>query len=224
MAAKIILEPEECWQYVQDHKEELSAEMHLIAEETDYGVQVFLEAVDNLPYFTVNVDDVPIHNEFCLGVHDAEETAAEIYEKYIDEAFKTLSEIDDLDDTNEFSWEDNPIEYDDWLDFDEEFDDKEFDLKMEISNEQLICERETELDDCINWFLDTVSDKLPVIDFEDDDIEDIKDHFCEYVARKYGVNIWRPMYLEGEDGKDFYTEYPYEAMVYDDPGNPIYKK
>ena len=51
--------------------------------------------------------------------------------------------------------------------------------------------------------------------------DDIKEHVLEYIARKHRLPIYRPMYLEGEDGKDFYSEYPYEEMIFD--YNPIYE-
>ena len=55
----------------------------------------------------------------------------------------------------------------------------------------------------------------------DDAIVDVKEHMLEYMARKPGLLIYRPMYLEDEDGKDFYSEYPYEEMIFEDC-NPIY--
>lgn len=53
-------------------------------------------------------------------------------------------------------------------------------------------------------------------------VEDVKEHTLEYIARKHNLPIYRPMYLEDEDGNDFYSEYPYEEMIFDD-FNPIYE-
>ena len=58
-------------------------------------------------------------------------------------------------------------------------------------------------------------------DIINDIVEDVKEHTLEYIARKHGMPIYRPMYLEGEDGTDFYSEYPYEEMIFEDC-NPIY--
>ena len=58
-------------------------------------------------------------------------------------------------------------------------------------------------------------------DIIDDIVEDVKEHTLEYIARKHSIPIYRPMYLEGEDGEDFYSEYPYEEMIFEDC-NPIY--
>lgn len=58
-------------------------------------------------------------------------------------------------------------------------------------------------------------------DIINDIVEDVKEHTLEYIARKHGIPIYRPMYLEGEDGTDFYSEYPYEEMIFEDC-NPIY--
>ena len=46
-------------------------------------------------------------------------------------------------------------------------------------------------------------------------IEDIKDKLIEYIARKYDINVWRPMTLVDDDGEDFIEEYPYSHLIYD---------
>lgn len=85
-----------------------------------------------------------------------------------------------------------------------------------------IDERELELDDAVYSLLDVVFDN-GYINF-DDIIEDVKEHILEYIARKHNIPIRRPMYLQDEDGTDFYEEYPYEHMIFDDEGNPIYNQ
>lgn len=52
-------------------------------------------------------------------------------------------------------------------------------------------------------------------------LDDVKEHTLEYIARKHKLRIRRPMWLEDEKGV-FYSEYPYEQMVFGD-FNPIYK-
>lgn len=59
-------------------------------------------------------------------------------------------------------------------------------------------------------------------DIINDIVEDVKEHTLEYIARKHNLPIYRPMYLEDEDGVDFFSEYPYEEMIFED-FNPIYE-
>ena len=94
-----------------------------------------------------------------------------------------------------------------------------------LEQQDAIEEREMELDIAVSEFISAVLGGDAYLDSEDYDdiIEDCKDHFLEYLARKHGLDIFRPMVLEDEDGEDFYEEYPYECMEFDDEDNPIYQ-
>ena len=91
----------------------------------------------------------------------------------------------------------------------------------------MIAERELELDDAVSMLLDTVieEDVAMFLGPEADEIcEDIKDHILEYLYRKHGISTRRPMVLEDtETGEDFFEEYPYEHMEFEDEDNPMYK-
>ncbi len=95
----------------------------------------------------------------------------------------------------------------------------------EAHTEEIIHDREEELDQAVMDFL-----YVAVNDFYDFDadligevVSDVKEHFLEYLSRKHNLNIYRPMFLEDiETGEEYYTETPYEDMVFED--NPIYKK
>lgn len=90
--------------------------------------------------------------------------------------------------------------------------------------EDTISKREDELDDAFGNLLEAISTADYYRRPDADNVcDDIKELVCEYLYRKYGISVYRPMYLEDEDGKDFYAEYPYEHMVFDDPDNPLYK-
>ena len=91
--------------------------------------------------------------------------------------------------------------------------------------EGIIDERECELDCAVSDFLmvvlhdyfdDLTTDYAEICD-------DLKEHFLEYIARKHDLPVYRPMYLEYDDGDEF-EEYPYENMEFDDEDNPVYKK
>lgn len=93
--------------------------------------------------------------------------------------------------------------------------DDEFDMK------EIIADREDEITVLFqNLLFDLLVDTANE-DIIDDIVEDVKEHTLEYIARKHSMPIYRPMYLEGEDGEDFYSEYPYEEMIFEDC-NPIY--
>ena len=217
----IILQPDECWQYFKDNKELLKQEIHMIAEEPNFGIAIYLANDSELPYVAVYVDDDMVDSCFALDEQDLTYTVDEFYKKYIEDSFQTLLRVSEEDEDEEESFDD--------FDMDLEFDDfypswtNEKEEESESSTEDdLINDREEEINVSLENFLETVCEKSIVFAFKPDEIDEIKDHFCEYLARKYKLEIWRPMYLEDENGKDFYTEYPYEHMIYDDPENPIY--
>lgn len=101
------------------------------------------------------------------------------------------------------------------------------DDESRLDQEDMIAERELELDDAVSMLLDTVieEDVSMFLGPEADDIcEDIKDHILEYLYRKHGISTRRPMVLEDtETGEDFLEEYPYEHMEFEDEDNPMYK-
>lgn len=85
----------------------------------------------------------------------------------------------------------------------------------EEEQQMLIEEREDELDGAFYDLLSVVLDGCILSDI-DDICDDVKEHLLEYIYKKYELPIYRPMILTDEDGKDFYEEFPYECMVFDD--------
>ena len=92
------------------------------------------------------------------------------------------------------------------------------DLRDEIDD------RESELDAAVDDFLGVVLQTFgyDTADVVDEIHDDVKEHFLEYLYRKFGMDIYRPMFLEDEDGEEFFEEYPYECMEFEDEDNPIY--
>lgn len=97
----------------------------------------------------------------------------------------------------------------------EDFLDDTGDEEETESFEEKRDERETELDSAVVDFLCTV-DENSCFDFSDEEIEEIKDHFLEFLARNYDVEIYRPMVLVTATGEEFTSEYPYKQMIFDD--------
>ena len=89
-----------------------------------------------------------------------------------------------------------------------------------IDQNDMISERETELDEAIMLFLDTAieADVAEFFGEETDEIvEDVKDHILEYLYKKHNISVRRPMILEDiETKEDFFEEYPYNSMVFED--------
>lgn len=108
---------------------------------------------------------------------------------------------------------------------DEEDDTPATESDEEIENERSICYSEDALDQAFGGLLETIAEQDYYQRPDADKIsDDIKELVCEYLYRKYNISVYRPMYLEDEDGKEFFVEHPYEHMVFDDHDNPLYKK
>ena len=86
-------------------------------------------------------------------------------------------------------------------------------LEEDREREDEIEERELELTEATEVFVNAVADDLQI---DSEVIEECKEHFLEYLYRKFGLTIRRPMVLEDEEGEDFFEEYPYECMIFED--------
>lgn len=195
MDKEITIEASDVWGYFCKHKDELSKFMHQIAENKEYGTVVFVTEESGLPSIVVTADGAQVYEEMAVSESDCAKTVRKIYEDYLtDKVIATLGDEGGVDLT-----------------------------EMEI--EDMITEREDELDLAVMDFMTValdgyVDDNSP--DF-DDICSDLKEHFLEYMARKHGLLVRRPMWLEYEDGTEEFEEYPYENMEFDDEDNPIYK-
>ena len=194
MPAKIDIMSSDVWGYFQDCKAELKTHMHQIAGNPDYGIEIFVTEDVGLPNIVVIADDVQIYEETAVSEKDCQKTVSKIYDEYLtDKILEKLSSDDE--------------------------DMSEFDV------EDMIAEREDELDNAVYDFVmsvmqETYFDQSPS-NF-DNMLEDFKEHFLEYMARKYNLPIYRPMILVYDDGTEDVSEYPYEEIVFDDADNPIY--
>jgi hypothetical protein len=192
----ILLTAGEVWGYFRQHKEELRKESHIIAENEEYGVHITITEEHEMPLFEVTVNEVQYAEESATSGADCEKVVEELYDTYLTEEFLKLRS-------------------------DEEFQEQD----------DMILERESELDDAIILLLDTILEDDSMMILQGKGIEldelcnDLKDSIFEYLARKYNLeSIRRPMFLEDDETQeDFFTEYPYECMVYDDEENSVCK-
>lgn len=201
----VIYSPTEIWALFQREKQRLKSEMKMIAKNPAFNVIVYLTSEDrgltSYPNIIVYLDDDEIYSEVSVSQRDCEQTAKKVYGEYLSEG-RLINHIIEKDA--------NKVNTNDALD-----------QELEIDS------REEELDEATRQFLHDVLGG-PLDDFVNDDIdeiyEDCKDHFLEYIARKWDISIYRPMILEDETtGEEFFEEYPYECMDYEDEDNPIYK-
>ena len=197
MAVEIKLQPEEVWPVFQRDKERLKHDMDLIASNMEYGVEIYLTEQDGYPSISVLVDDMECCCDLGINESDCKRTVSDIYDDYLtNRIIETLG-----------ARENECVE-----DF------------TEAEMEDLIDERENELTDLVFDFIRAVLDTDPEDYVEDADAlcADCVDHFLEYLHRKWNLPIYRPMFLEDESGEEFFEEFPYDSMEFEDGDNPIY--
>jgi len=206
MAAVITVPADEVWRYYQTNVAGWKASIHEIAREDDYGIRIYVTESRGKASILVTVDDVEFFEEDVVSEYDCTTTVNEVYEKFLtDEVISLLLDAKD--------------EEDDYLNY-ANYEREEL--------EGIIEDREEMLNDAVFGFLAVACD-----DYIDDGMynpvefdavcEDIKEHMLEYISRKHGLPVRRPMFLEDENGEEFFEEYPYDCIVFDDADNPIYK-
>lgn len=197
MGIKITVLAPDVWGYFQENKADLESHMHQIATNPEYGVEIFVTEDSDLPSIVVTADDVQLYKEIAVNERDCKETVEKIYDDYLTSKVVTLlSGSEDIDD------------YLTALDIDDMIEERESELDTAIYELVLTAMQGSYYDDYTSDF--------------DDILEDCKEHFLEYMARKHGLPIYRPMILEYDDGTEEMSEFPYEDMEFDDPDNPLY--
>lgn len=195
--------PTEVWGLFQQKKGALSAVYERIAHNEDYGIEIYLSAAQRgtmtLPCITVFQDDNELYYEVAVNEIDCEQTVKKIYYEYLSEERLINRLIEDAEEAEE--------------------------SKAEQVMEDEIETREDELMGVTMDFISTLMDDSIDSLGADDSFEiaqDVLDHVCEYLYRKHGVSARRPMVLEDENGEEFFEEYPYECMEFDD--EPLYEE
>lgn len=179
----IVVEPNKVWEWVKEHSEEFSPGMRVIASNPSYGIEIcIIGGTGEIPTIFVLADGEEIDEETCVSQNDCTITVKKFYDKYLSDNIVNALMSDD-----------------DSLTEEEELD--------------KIDDRELELDDALYEFLQTLIPNLfDVINDVDELCDDLKDSICEYLYKKYGISVYRPMFLECEDGTEEFTEYPYPEM------------
>lgn len=219
MAANIIIEPENIWDYFEENLDSLETIMHTVAENKEYGTEICLTNDGGLPCFVVTADDVEVETATCWEKTNCIFEAKRLYDWYLtDKAVQAIADALDTKDARKFSdvyddegfydGYDYSTEDESLLMLEEEIDDRESDLRWAIGN-----------------FLETVLSDSNVSGDEYIEIEeDCLEHFLEYIHLKHGLDIYRPMWIKYEDGSEEFEEFPYEHLAFDDEDNPIYAR
>lgn len=193
----VYITPDQVWSYFVSHKTELKCGEKLIADNPEYGIEIFIAGF--LPSFCtvlVTADDTPVYEEDVGDATDCESVIRMLYDNYL-----SVGAIDILDEYTGTT--------------DDETSSKELSEK-EIEEEQIET-REGELDDAVLNFIEIALDMcVPYGEKTEALISDLKEHFLEYMWKKYNLPIYRPMYLVDENDEQFFEEYPYECMVFDE--------
>ncbi len=188
----VTITPTEAWDYYQSHKEELKTSMHRIAENLDFGTEVYITEDEGSAAVVVTADDEEVLREPIVDREDCQDAVRRAFDSYLTSKYLSAIGGNDEDDGDEL----------------------------------YIAEREDELSEAIVDFISAVApDDCCTIGmdmFDPEMIEDLKDHFLEYMYRKWKISPYRPMYLRFDDGDEL-LDYPYEEMEFEDEKNPIYK-
>lgn len=196
MSAKVIIQPQDVWDFFQAHQGYLRSMMEEVAVDDETGVTVYVTEEAGMPDIVVHSDDVKIYSEQCVSRTDCTTTVSKIIFDYLGGG--AASKVCAMNNREEEVAE----EYDRY-EIECEMDDREAALDSAVF--VMLC-------DFLEMPLEEVCDSAQ----EADKIyDDIKDHLAEYLYRKWNISIRRPMYLETEDGEEFFEEYPYEHMEFD---------
>lgn len=204
MVTEIVhVEAKDVWDYFVANKLDLSTNMHLIAENGDYGIEIYLTDDKGEPNIVVMADNSTIYDETCISKDDCYQTTLEIYATYLTES--AVAKL--LED----------VPYDDEL-YEEELY-NEIDLEIE--------EREDDLSYSVRSCLDDFVEGEGIHSCSkdaDEIIEDVKNIICELLYLKYDIDPRRPSVIQYDDGTEEFEEYPYSKLKLENANNAIFKK
>lgn len=190
MYAQVFITPDNVWGYFQSHKDELLKESKLIACEPEYGTEVHLSVNGSFPSIEVTQDGYDVSVDCPYSAEECEHMATEVYDNYI--FGDVIGSFLDVECDGEHS----------------ECD--------ELSTEEelyIIDEREDELKDSVlDMLVAFAPNFLEIADNPDGICEDLVNNIAEYLFTKCGISVYRPMYVEDENGNDEFLEFPYPEI------------
>lgn len=223
--ATILIEYSLAKEYFIQHKAELSKNSRVLAFDKDTGISIQLSANGDNPVVEAFDDTGSIYEIEVVQLSAFPQVVKIMYEKYLtSDVYEAITDSSIVDKALQEGG--IPV-----VDSEEDDDEQEADITEEELNDAIedkITEREDELDTAMYDFLSTVAGWDAIgLNITDEVVEDCKEHFLEYLARKHGVQIYRPMIIEydNDDGTtdEEYEEYPYDCLEFEDEDNPIYR-
>lgn len=179
----VLVVPESIWQYYTSHKKELKKSTKLVACNEDFDIEIHITDEDGVLNAMVYLSNVEVARKEITDSASANGVMTGMYQKYI---FGAKDFIDSRQ---------------------QEID--------EADEQDMIGVREMELDDAIYDVLDTFCGSA--FDFRYDGtqelFENLKDVICETLYAEYGIEVYRPMYLEDDDGNKEFCLYPYAELI-----------
>ena len=187
--ANIIVEAQDIWAYFKEHRAELLHDMVTVAENDDFDVIIYLTNDGGKPCLMIESSNVQ-STEFSIEDESScELTVTEVYDTYLTDKIIEVIAEEEM----------------------------EADLELEATME----EREADITSFFERLIEDLFPDEPILytDLMSDLVEDCKEHMLEWLYRKHGMSVYRPMELEDEDGV-FTEDYPYEFMEFEP--NPMY--
>lgn len=183
MDISISLAPKDVWGYYRSHVEELKEKTKVVAYNLDFDTEIHICDGNGVLDVYVYLDNQEVVTEEALNAAETERLMTELYDTYIYDAENFV---------------------------------KSRALQMETDEEEeLIEERELELDDAAYEFLVSILGESFSISSKDTQemLENLKDCVCPMLYEKHGINVYRPMYIADEDGKEEFCLYPYSEIT-----------
>ena len=194
-------EPYELWDLFIDKRDFLLTHESTIAENPEFDVMIFLTAEDcgdmALPTIVVWMENREVYRESAIGKHDLVRIAEKIYNEFLPDEKLIKKYLDDDADIEKMSEEIDLMEMQDAID-----------------------DREGELYDAASDFLYVVTggklEKLAGYKESEEITNDIVNRVCEFLHEEYDISVYRPMIIEDENGEEFFEEFPYDVLTFDD--------
>lgn len=186
MGKRIIIEPDEVWDYCEQYFDTLEGSAKMIADNIITGAQIFIAVYSGVPTIFACVDCEEVDEEPCANEEDCAETAARFYENFLSDDLDMMLMGLDEEDSQEYEMT--------------AIDERETELN-DIMYDML--------EQMVPNILDVTDDIVDVCD-------DLVDYVCEFLYRNHGISVYRPMHLECEDGSEEFSKFPYEEMEFDE--------
>ena len=195
MGVNIHVPADEVWSFFKKNKDRLEKEMVAIAENDDTDYAVYLTEDYGYPtFFVCKGDAEPEYEEGAISEDDCLKTARKCYSQYLfPVTVCSQKSFQEDDDNDENETEDNTQDIQD-----------------------IMYEREDELRMALCDFLQVVlldDEENPDVEstYGSAMIDEILDHFLEYLGFEHSLPVYRPMFVADEDtGCEVYTEFPYD--------------